>query len=271
MRLLKIYLAIIIIVIINSSCHKEKEDPCKGQSEVLAEFSIEEALDGPEPDNSTEGSSTTRYFESDTIIANHIVRFTARQDMDENYWKIGTDPKQWDTKSFTLRFSDPVEVDVMLVGKRKVKKECFPNDDGIDTVIKHLVVLPSPFNFPGPPPTNVNYPMIGSFEGHDTENPEINYTITFKIDTLYQSTGKFYTMIAQNFVNGCSFNWSGYIEMGYKNLSIEGRQGGCAMGAQCWAMLDKSNQNITIDYNMWMDNPGQLGRIKKKTFYGKRK
>ena len=124
-------------------CHGCKEpvvDPCEGVEEVTADFKMEFSLYGP-----IEGqwfSREYRWFESDTFLPGHI-RFTAEGVYDSVKWKVGLDPRVFTAKQFSLDFYDfSGSFDMRMIGYRKPNNGCFPDDDGIDTIFKPLVVVP---------------------------------------------------------------------------------------------------------------------------------
>ncbi len=108
-------------------------DPCFGKNPVSAEFVIEESLPG---------RSTTYFIESDTVIyGSNLVRFRAIHEAENYTWRIGNDPREWNTRSVTLYFKDYLDISVSLSVSSTPDTSCFPHDNGQDTAIRKLVTV----------------------------------------------------------------------------------------------------------------------------------
>lgn len=165
----------------NPEC--DNYNPCAGKTPFNADFTIEERF-------TSLGSvfgvlDTSVVATTDTIVSSFgaiRAKFTAPDSYTSYYWTIGTDPTVFTTKSFSQFFPDPVSVDVTFIGTRTPDTLCFPNDDGVDTVVKKLTV--------------VDYsqsPFMGNFYGTSTEKPDSAYTVSVvyqpKPDCSYWVTG----------------------------------------------------------------------------------
>ncbi len=112
-------------------------DPCYGKNAVSAAFTIEEVIGGR--------GDSVYYIPTDTVIAGpNRVRFRAVQEAESYTWRIGNDTRVWNTRSVTLSFQNPTEVNVVLAVSSTPNTDCFPLDNGLDTVLKRLVVYPRP-------------------------------------------------------------------------------------------------------------------------------
>ncbi len=113
-------------------CKDPVEDPCEGVEEVAADFKMEIFL-GYNEDQ--------RWFEGDTFTQGYV-RFSAIGQFDSVNWQVGLDPREFTDRQFTLDFFDFLgALDVKMIGYRKPNNECFPDDDGVDTISKHLVIV----------------------------------------------------------------------------------------------------------------------------------
>jgi hypothetical protein len=103
---------------------------------------------------------STEFFSLDTVLS-FYVNFWCTTNYDEYAWTVGTDPKVHRSKSFGLNFDGEYNnLKVQLIGRRK-PDPCFPNDDGIDTVVKYI--------------TTVNpdrLPILGTYVGYNESEPD---------------------------------------------------------------------------------------------------
>lgn len=107
-------------------------DPCKDAFQTSADFQFGTNL--PFED-------TARFIPSDTVLGGEIT-FKATYPADTYWWKIGEDPREFSTPSVSLRFSTPENITVVLIVTRTPDTLCFPDDDGRDTVIRRVVMVP---------------------------------------------------------------------------------------------------------------------------------
>ena len=122
------------------SCKKEQPEMhamnagCDCAHEVSADFVMEEKS-SPYPD--------ALFTSTDTIYADKNVRFRALENDAEYTWIIGSEVihEQEVTRYFGTDLSGDV-IPIQLIVKKKANTICFPNDDGVDTVTKYLVVGP---------------------------------------------------------------------------------------------------------------------------------
>jgi hypothetical protein len=159
------YIYLLLWMGILIGCRKDlaPENPCGKSQEVKANFVIEELVGD-------------RYFEGDTIADyGTVVRFRALQSADQYTWILGAETLH--TQSFS-RINFPFGwLDVKLVVKRKTNKQCFPNDDGIDTASRSFYVWPKDLRWPANPPIYPNYPIYGTYRGHTLSRPDVYFNI----------------------------------------------------------------------------------------------
>jgi hypothetical protein len=86
-------------------------------------------------------------------------------------WQVGNNGTVKTSKEFSLLFSNRVgTIPVRLIVHKAPNKYCFPNDDGIDTIVRYLTV------------DNVEpHPLFGEYKGYSLSNPSEQFTI--KMDT----------------------------------------------------------------------------------------
>ncbi len=152
-------------------------DPCEGAERVKARFTIYELV----------GKSVAA---TDTIIGVYNARFSADERYDSYEWSIGSDTRTWTDSSFDLRFrlsevGEGVPLPIRFIGKRAPKVECFPDDDGVDTTYRELVVL-----------SMYKSPVQGSYRGYHVDEP----LDTFTVD-IYWKTEDF--LVMRNINRGC--------------------------------------------------------------------
>jgi hypothetical protein len=86
-------------------------------------------------------------------------------------WQVGSNPTTQNAQSFGLYFNGDYQIPVRLILTTEPNTDCFPNDDGIDTIQRILRI------------TNVTpSPLWGEYYGYSTENPYEFFTI--EIDTM---------------------------------------------------------------------------------------
>jgi len=164
-----------------ASCKKvqpkmaDAKNPCDCSQEVSANFKMGEMYG----DN---------FIELDTIImpinyqdgkpANFIylntvyVYFSANIKNAESYeWQVGNNSIKQTVKDFGLYFSDTIgPIPVQLIVHAKPNLKCFPNDDGVDTIVKYLSIK-----------HKTPHPLIGKYYGYNTNDPTHYFTV--EIDT----------------------------------------------------------------------------------------
>lgn len=125
------------------SCKKEKpvvpetKDPCECAREVTADFTMEEL---------TYPGVNGEYTETDTILKEKNVRFTALLEDAEYTWYMGVE--ELDTREVSRYFDQSLSgsnLSITLVVKKEPNKLCFPDDDGYDSITKILHVSQYPY------------------------------------------------------------------------------------------------------------------------------
>ena len=207
-------------------CHGCKEpvvDPCEGVEEVTADFKMEYSMGYNEDE---------RWFDADTVLEITRVRFSAEGNYDSIKWKVGLDPREFVEKKFSLRFDDSGSVQVRMIAYRAPNVSCFPDDDGVDTLIKQLVIVPDSMSL-----------VLGVFEGYFLSEPDSLFTM--EIRQLNDVTW------TPEFPKGCVKDpyFQGGMWSAYRRLFSRGESGHC-QGAMpyLWGVYEKDTLKIEYKY-----------------------
>ncbi|MFN0214170.1 MAG: hypothetical protein ACKVT2_07930 [Saprospiraceae bacterium] len=167
------------LLISSLSCHKCKEeycdnpydpncanyDPCLGKEQTDAEFVILDTIVcGDDLKNLWQS------FEVDTCHPRDVW-FRALHNNDTYEWKIGSDPRIFTEKEFSLYIDVFGDIPIRLITtKKNIFNNCFPDDVGRDTFYRTLHIA----NY------NLIAPIYGKYLGYDEQNPLLEYTIEIK-------------------------------------------------------------------------------------------
>ena len=196
-------IGILSVIILLTACGdgEVNPNPCLAETPVTAEFSIKRLL----YDVKGMFDITEDLFEVDTVLLpfdgySHLgqdVIFTTDIKYDSVKWIIGNDNNVFNKPSTVLYFNEPYgKIDATCIVYRKPNLDCFPNDNGIDTLTKSVHVLSD---------RDFDYPFEGKFEGYNEDEPDKLFTITIK-DMGAQppsSAGEWYGIRIQNLPEGC--------------------------------------------------------------------
>lgn len=222
-------------------------DPCEleGVVPVSAAFTTS---------NETGWQDSTRRFVADTFLNYSIIIFTAEQEAASYQWKVGSDPRVFDSKEFTLTFTGIIgTIDVQLIIENTPNLDCFPNDDGRDTLNKQIHLV-----------EKMDSPMLGIYKGVVSSAPNDTFNIDIHTFPPYNETNNI-----NNFPNGCNrdeeeridfFLGYRYIMFGYPGNYVE-----CPK-PQGWGTLDL-NGIVTLEYSLWNTN---IQQHVSDTFIGKK-
>ncbi len=240
LKYIKVNALLILFVIIGVSCHKDNPaSPCTATHPVSAAFTMEETQDFADPE--------WVYYDSDTA-ANYLINFKASEDNATYEWHIGAGV--YTKQSFTINFSQttPASVPIMLIVHKSPNKQCFPDDDGIDTVIRTLY-----FDLSG-------HPLEGNYQGYMSSNPNDTFTISIKTNVLCPGTKTTLTTWIKNLYRNPSYNTcqlTGYL--GTKEFQITGMCDSVAHYPNInTGNILVSNTGITIKYNAYPKGSLQL-------------
>lgn len=149
---MRILLILFLSITILSSCKKDDADPCKNLTATSADFKITQSLETYDINNNP--IKITK--EVNTVYKSATVDFTALNDGVSYKFKVGTDTREWTEKSFFLSFpneEDNIPITLSVINN-SVNNDCFPWDDGLDTMTKYINVIAS------------EWPWLGEYEGY---------------------------------------------------------------------------------------------------------
>lgn len=118
-------------------------DPCAGSSEVSAGFIVEAIVD----------IAPIQWRQVDGVYNTQQIRVTAQQEGLNYKWIIGSDTIY--DQQYTFYFpqgSEGQSYPIKLIVSGTIDSVCFPNDNGMDTIVKYLPVVDSCYN-----------PIIGAY------------------------------------------------------------------------------------------------------------
>lgn len=225
-------------------------DPCLDKKPVKADFTIGELISffgGNKPDT---------IVLSDTVLTGNFIVFNALDNYESYEWRVGDDPRVFNTKQLKLLFQFPETLTVSLTVKGKALKNCFPDDDGMDTQVRKIVVIDRKLN-----------PIFGQYEGAIISNPGD----VFKVEVVHDA---FFDQI--NIINinkNCypineSIGLRGFRTiMCYKKLYFySGFYYESCKDPQGWLIVDKAIKNVEIRYST---GNGSVAQSATKRIYDK--
>lgn len=169
-------------------CKKDK-NPCFGLTSPKADFAIQEVF-------------IDTSFTSDTVFRNNTISFTALRPYNSVLWKVGTDPRDFTSPSFTLFFPNFLGTfDVRFRGTGNPNPLCFPGDSGIYVGTKSITILEQ-FD----KAILTKSPLIGNYRGAFNTQPIDSFTVRIeyfdsaKYDIATMGTKNFYWI--SNFPKG---------------------------------------------------------------------
>ena len=208
-------------------------DPCLNKTPVEADFTISEIL----PLFGSLKSDTA--IVSDTVLTGNFIVFEAMGNYKSYEWKIGDDPRLFNTKRVKLQFEFPETIPVQLTVTDTPSNTCFPDDDGIDTQVVIVSIIDKKLN-----------PIFGQYEGSNSSNP----TDIFSIEVTHD---KFFDQInILNINKNCypideSIGLRGFrTSVGYKKLYFySGFYYESCQDPQGWLTVDKSGTKVAVNYS----------------------
>lgn len=255
-KLRRLLMSVIILSLLGlGSCKKcddpcnidcDNYDPCCGQSKADASFKIYELLgNGP---NLERNGFEAKDVATDTIIFTNFARFRADYEADFYEWRVGTDPRVWNDREFTLRFGKPYysPIEVRLKVYKKTDKNCFPNAGDTAEFIRKLYTAPKDSS-----------KVLGHFEGYLENEP--NKDNFFEIQSIRNQFNEIDYAIA-GITPKCSTNGFDngdlYTYIGYRSfyVSTEGTVIGCCHGLSAFGVVNSPNE-LSMDLGTYPLNP----------------
>ncbi len=248
MKTLKLAFGVVVIVLLTCQCRDDDDlDPCdiEGLAPVTAAFTTSYEMGWQD---------SIRRFEVDTFIDPNFVIFTALQENATYHWTVGDDPRVFDQKEFTLNFNDVgSSINIRLIVNATPNLECFPDDDGQDTISKTIYFFDIEESL-----------MLGVFRGVVSSAPNDTFNIDIHLIPPYNDDSNI-----DNLPNGCIRDEVNRLSFrpGYKEL----RMGSLGNLIECpqpqgWGTLD-SDRLLTLEYTIW--DPA-IQELTSDSFIGKK-
>ncbi len=140
----------------NPDCDNYK-DPCLNKSEFTTDFKYYRQI-------TSSFLIDLNYY----VWMNQLIRLEANPENFSNKWIVGNDTIIDDDYAFTFGSQwEGIEVPIKLISTGKTYPDCYPNDDGIDTVIHYMK-----------PIQMANSPIFGTFRVADISNPTDSFEVS---------------------------------------------------------------------------------------------
>ena len=153
---------------------------CEEAFPAVAGFSIKEKV----------GNS---YFIADTVFRQNSIVFETTQPYDSISWKIGNDPRTFDTSILKFNFNGILgTIDIILNAKAVPNQRCFSGDNRVYSGKKSLTIVEE-FD----KSSLTISPMVGRYKGgfieipNDTFSVTINYFDSSKYNPSFTGTKNF--------------------------------------------------------------------------------
>jgi hypothetical protein len=165
---MKKQLLLITCILALAACEKDiaPENPCDGQQATSAAFTIKEAT----YTQIIEPRLADFLMDTDSVYFRSVYFEATQANADSFIWQIGTEPEPRYGKQVNVVFPDVLRgttFTIQLIVKRNPNTQCFPNDDGIDTVMRQFYFV------------RFNEPLSweGTYYGSDADKSDSMYTI----------------------------------------------------------------------------------------------
>ncbi|HBH05777.1 MAG TPA: hypothetical protein DDX92_04145 [Flavobacteriales bacterium] len=221
-------------------------DPCWDQTQADASFTIYEVLQ--EMPIQRLNGFTGEDAATDTIINWNTARFKADFEAEYYEWRVGDDPRVWNTREFTLKFRSiptyfPVEVSLKVY--KPTNRSCFPNSNDTAEFRRSIVTVPQDSSL-----------MINRFEGYLESDPNrLNF---FELEPEQHSSGRESFRLKGIFPK-CSLNLEegpSTYAFGYRSvfISTRGIGVGCCFHLSGYGVLSNNNR-FEMEVGMLPFNP----------------
>ena len=237
----------------NPDC--DNYNPCIDAKATSAAFTIKEAtyIDIIEP------RLADFLMDTDSCYMSSVYFEAVQQDADSFIWQVGSEIAPRYGKQINVTFPDNLRgntFNVRLVVKRKPNTQCFPNDDGIDTVMRKFYFV------------RFNEPLgwEGTYYGSDDDKPDSLYTIV--LGHSYNEAQKRDFIKVFGLPRGCKDTVNERFSLpniNYKNIWFE--RGGLDCDAKVVLGVFKNGETFTIRQNYRTMNSGNFIK-KNRTFTG---
>jgi len=270
MKKLFLFLIPLTVIMLCNSCKEECDDatnpecpnyvepvvvdPCAGSHEVSAEFTIEQKV----------GISPNAYFIETTGASCRLssdagtsdIRLYGRQDGLNYKWIIGADTIY--EREYIFQFGNEFAggiYPIKLIVSGEIDSLCFPNDNGMDTVIKYLPVVDFMDN-----------PILGTYKIAWDSAPQDSFDV--KISSHIRQI-VYYDVFAHNFSNLGSIEDSCHADIQantYKYIGLKSNTGGNCRQVRGTFWL---NQDNSFEAQYEIDIDASWGTSNYQPFHAK--
>jgi len=220
----------------NPAC--ENFDPCWDAQSVSADFVMGQTFT-----NRFHPTLQDTFLVVDTILEGQpMTEFRGPEGYDRYEWTIGQDDRTFTDQTVYLFFVDPEPLlRIQLIVEREPDTACFPGEDGRDTAVQYLTVVP---------PTE---PAIrGSYQGVLASAPNDSFEVSIGPLPQYPTERPKFLF---NINPGCiPEGFAGSSEIGGQGYRVLSLNGGdeyvtpTCDGVVAWCFLDSTNRFLHIDY-----------------------
>ena len=234
-------------------------DPCYGKHRVTADFYIYENHPDLNPDRGWE------YYDTDTLLGQSVL-LVAKETKDKygqdvNYtWLIGGETISGVKSVTRYAFPANVKIPVTLIVSKEPHLECYPDDDGKDTLTRYMVF---------PSMSKITPKWQGEYIGYNTDKPNEQLHISlYTRDTTTGSTSRFPRLSGLPNA-GCQWQLLDLSTFGYEQLQIKANGNfDCQSIEGLFRVFD--NDSIHAKYTQMKVSNGNYNDRIKKVFIGKR-
>lgn len=218
-------------------------DPCCGQTKADASFKIYEILHLM-PEQSIDGF-TGEEVATDTIVSLNAALFRADFEAEYYEWSVGSDPRVWNDREFTLKFRTvtpftPVEIRLKVY--KPTEKNCFPNASDTAYYKRTLVTVPRDSSL-----------VMGRYTGYlDSKPNTLNF---FEFIPEVHSSGRKGIRI-KGIKPDCSLNLEisdPRYSVGYRSFFFSTRAigVGCCLGLGGFGVINGENSQLNMDVGFY--------------------
>ena len=236
-------------------------DPCNGKNRVTADFYIYENHEGLDPDSGWE------YYDTDTLLGQSVL-LVAKETKDKNgkdvhyTWILGGETISGTNVKSITRYAFPSneKIPVTLIVNKEPHLDCYPDDDGRDTVTRYMVF---------PHISGITPKWQGEYIGYNTDKPNQQLHIAlYSRDTTTGSTSRFPRLSGLPNTS-CQWQLLDLSTFGYEQLQIKANGNfDCQSVEGLFRVFD--NYSIYAKYTQMKAPNGDYNDREEKVFIGKR-
>ena len=166
----------LLALLLLSCCKKDDANPCENLIPTSASFRMIQTLESRDIDK----KKVLIVREVSSIIKDQFVTFESNNNHASYQYKVGSDAREWTSKSFFLSFNQVYKgLAITLIVNDIPNLDCFPSDDGIDTVTQLLDII-----------DYEEWPLYGDYVGYFDHDPKNSIKITLIEDGIIGILGQ---------------------------------------------------------------------------------